>query len=121
MIELLPVARSQFRWNEVQKNPSSKSCEKFLADYPDGVFGTQARKWLPDLLRNELLNDRDNPPLRRRYLDWRTQTQRKQDHAEWEVFGVVFDRDRFELADVYGPLSDWETIPQDPRKVLLGE
>lgn len=121
MIELLPVARSQFRWNEVQKNPSSKSCEKFLADYPDSVFATLARKWLPDLLRNELLNDRDNPPLRRRYLDRRTQTQHKQDHAEWEVFGVVFDWDRFELANVYGPLPDWETIPQDPRKVLLGE
>ena len=121
LIKLLPAARRQYRWDQVQKSHSSELCETFLKDYPTGPFIYQARKWLPDLLRNELVNDPANPPLRRRYLRWRTGDQWVQDAKDWCVMGFPVDWSMYELARQYGPLPDWETLPANPRQVLLGE
>ena len=121
LIELLPAARRQYRWDRVLESQSAEFCETFLKLYPNGPFSHQAKKLLPDLLRNELLNDRDNPLLRRRYLQWRTADQWVQDASDWCVMGFPIDWRRYELAKEYGPLPDWKNIPQDPRMELLGE
>ena len=123
LIKLLPAARREYRWHQVQKSRSSVLCETFLQDYPTGPFSYQARKWLPDLLRNELVNDPENPPLRRRYLQWRTPDQQVQDGKDWCLifFDIPVDWTRYNLAIAYGPLPNWETPPDNPRLVLLGE
>ena len=123
LIKLLPAARREYRWHQVQKSPSSEGCEKFLQDYPTGPFSYQARKWLPELLRKELVNDPKNPPLRRRYLQWRTPAQQLQDGKDWclDIIDLPVDRAMYNLAIAYGPLPDWETPPANPRQVLLGK
>ncbi len=56
--------------------------EKYLQYYPQGRFVQQAKMLLSDSLRIALLQDINNPVLRRRYLAMRTQEQTKLDTGQ---------------------------------------
>lgn len=120
LMELAPLARRDSRWCNTKRLRTVAAYEDFLRRYPKGPFSKEAREELPSLLRKELLQDRDNPGLRYRYLAVRTREQCIQDAGMYNVLGFTRNEDLARLSSKYGPLPPGEFTEENASEKLLG-
>ncbi|SDX41779.1 dynamin family protein [Thiocapsa roseopersicina] len=120
LMELAPLARRDACWCKTQELRTVAAYEDFLRRYPKGPFSKSIREELSALLRKELLQDRDNPGLRCRYLAVRTREQRIQDAGMYTVFGFTWNDELTRLSSKYGPLPPGDLTEENASERLLG-
>lgn len=121
LLELSWTALREYRWQHALRENSSTDYEDFLKLYPDGPFSAEAKKNLSELLRKELVRDPDSPPLRCRYLKWRTSAQREEDYGEYCILGIPLNIEKAKMSRDYGPLPNRYIDPENAKEVLLGK
>jgi hypothetical protein len=89
-----PLVRNEaVAWSEAEQANSIEGYERYQRDFPTGQHPKKARERLSELLRKQLMGDLTNANLRQRYLDVRTDKQRRgdgfNDSAAKNVHGFV--------------------------------
>ena len=95
-LPLTPDEEEKIVWGTAERNGTAESYQNYIKRHPKGQHAKEARYLAAQLLRDRLLSDMENVPLRWRYLGVRTKSQSE---ADW-LLTLTFEKQRRSVCSV---------------------